>query len=123
MSMMRDFRVKLRMSEEKNQDLLGPETAVTVNFPEIVDPHETAFRIWFNRGMKAIIVAGYVELFYLSWFTEKPIELVEPTVVKRVCTKTDVTGVREDGRPIPWHECKTTFSNGTYYKTLGDLKP
>jgi len=51
------------------------------------------------------------------------------TLISEECVELEITGFTipdtnlRSKRPLTWYDCKRTFSNGTWYRRLGDLKP
>lgn len=110
-------------------DLLGPETTVppTCRPPDPVDPHETAFRVWFRRGLAVSALALYgwfAGQTYLAWRAETAVlsPFLSPRVVGRTCGTIELSRLRGDGRPVYAYECVTRFSDGTVHKITGDSK-
>ena len=88
-------------------------------------------RKWFRRALIALCIAGYAmilvpqewrdgvfspELDIISADVIKPL-----TIVDERCAVIKIIGLK--GGPVTWHDCTKTFSDGTKFRRIGDVKP
>ena len=97
------------------------------------DPHDVESRKWFRRALISLCVTGYALLLLgpPDWLRPKPERASLPplTVVDERCATVQIIGFRIPGsnlrvkKPLTWWDCTKTFSDGTTFRRIGDLKP
>ena len=122
---------------ERNHDLYGLSAPPR-------DPHNVEGRKWFRRVLITLCVVGYALIMLpqeardrLRWEPRPPVhQIASPTLVKEECVRVRITytqiaghrivdlkfGEVKEGHSI-WYDCTQTFSDGSKFRRVGDVKP
>ncbi len=106
------------------------------------DPHDVEGRKWFRRALITLCAAGFALITVPEgWldFTDRPDATSSrqaPLLVREECARVRITHSQIAGHRIVdltigevqrghsvWYDCIKTFSDGSKFRRIGDLKP